>query len=91
MNQAGYLTLPETATVAGALLMFSQRLLRSVTMANDFFESAPLVRDLNEFLALEPRWCGCAPGRPTPVSSTRSRSTAPRSATSVPARTPWRR
>ncbi|MCE0537827.1 ABC transporter ATP-binding protein/permease [Kineosporia rhizophila] len=54
MNQAGYLTLPETATVAGALLMFSQRLLRSVTMANDFFESAPLVRDLNEFLALEP-------------------------------------
>jgi ATP-binding cassette, subfamily B, bacterial len=54
MNHWGVLTLPETATVAGVLMMFSQRLLRSVTMANDFFESAPLVRDLNEFLALEP-------------------------------------
>ena len=48
------LSLPQTATVAGVLMMFSQRILRSVTMANDFFESAPLVRDLNEFLALEP-------------------------------------
>src|SRR6266508_1566498 len=54
LNQFGYLTLPQTATVAGVLLMFSQRLLRSVAMANDFFESAPLVRDLNEFLELEP-------------------------------------
>jgi len=54
LNQLGYLTLPQTATVAGVLLMFSQRLMRTVAMANDFFESAPLVRDLNEFLALEP-------------------------------------
>jgi len=54
MNHWGMLTLVETATVAGVLMMFSQRMLRSVAMATDFFESAPLVRDLNEFLALEP-------------------------------------
>jgi ATP-binding cassette subfamily B protein len=48
----GMLSLAATTTIAGVLLMFSQRLLRSVSMTNDFFESAPLVRDLNEFLAL---------------------------------------
>jgi ATP-binding cassette subfamily B protein len=52
LNMSRVLTLAQTATVAGMLLLFSQRL-QNITMGtNDFFESAPLVQDLNEFLAL---------------------------------------
>ncbi|MFC6016167.1 ABC transporter ATP-binding protein [Plantactinospora solaniradicis] len=54
LNRGGVLTLAETAVVAGALLLFSQRLLAAVVETNMFFESAPLVSDLNDFLALEP-------------------------------------
>ncbi|GAA4261252.1 ABC transporter ATP-binding protein [Dactylosporangium darangshiense] len=54
LNRAGVLSLAEVATVAGALLLFSQRLSDSVGSANQFFESAPLVEDLQDFLALEP-------------------------------------
>jgi ATP-binding cassette subfamily B protein len=54
MNRAGYLTLADTATIAGAMLLFGQRLLNGIVDSNDFFESAPLVRDLNAFLDLEP-------------------------------------
>ena len=53
LNSRGVLTLSETAAVAAALLLFGQRLLDSVVETNRFFESAPLVSDLNDFLALE--------------------------------------
>ncbi|GAA3199952.1 ABC transporter ATP-binding protein [Dactylosporangium siamense] len=52
LNRRGVLTLAETATVAAAMLMFAQRLLSSVMETNRFFESAPLVNDLNGFLQL---------------------------------------
>jgi ATP-binding cassette subfamily B protein len=54
LNRQGVLSLSETAAVAGALLLFSQRLLGAVAETNEFFESAPLVQDLNDFLSLEP-------------------------------------
>jgi ATP-binding cassette subfamily B protein len=54
LNNAGILSLAQTAAVAGALLLFSQRLLGAVAQTNEFFESAPLVYDLNDFLSLEP-------------------------------------
>ena len=54
LNRAGFMNLAQTAAVAGALLLFTQRLLGIVSEANSFFESAPFVKELNEFLALEP-------------------------------------
>src|SRR5262249_27019191 len=54
LNRAGAMSLAQTAAVAGALLLFSQRLLGVVGETNDFFESAPFVKALNEFLDLEP-------------------------------------
>jgi ATP-binding cassette subfamily B protein len=53
LNSRGVLSLAETATVAAAMLLFGQRLLDSVAETNEFFESAPLVHDLTDFLALE--------------------------------------
>jgi ATP-binding cassette subfamily B protein len=55
LNRSGVLSLAQTAMVAGVLLLFAQKLLEVVTATNDFFEAAPLVRDLDEFLALEPQ------------------------------------
>jgi ATP-binding cassette subfamily B protein len=54
LNRAGVMNLAQTAAVASALLLFSQRLLNVVGQSNDYFEAAPFVRALNEFLALEP-------------------------------------
>ncbi|MFD1535415.1 ABC transporter ATP-binding protein [Nonomuraea guangzhouensis] len=54
LNLSGVLTLAETATVAGILLLLSQRLQDTVMGTNEFFESAPLIRDLKDFLAMEP-------------------------------------
>jgi ATP-binding cassette subfamily B protein len=53
LNSRGVLTLSQTAAVAAAMLLFGQRLLDSVVETNRFFESAPLVSDLNDFLGLE--------------------------------------
>ncbi len=64
LNDKGVLTLAETAAVAAALLLFSQRLLDSVVETNQFFESAPLVHDLDEFLALAPTLVRHRSGRP---------------------------
>jgi ATP-binding cassette subfamily B protein len=54
LNRWGVLSLAATATVAGVLFVFSQQLFAFVGSTNDFFESAPLVGDLDEFLSLEP-------------------------------------
>ncbi len=54
LNSAGVLSLAQTAAVAGALMLFSTRLLGIVGETNDFFECAPFVKALNEFLDLEP-------------------------------------
>jgi len=64
LNNRGVLTLSETAAVAAAMLLFGQRLLDSVVDTNRFFESAPLVNDLNEFLALEENLARHRAGRP---------------------------
>jgi ATP-binding cassette subfamily B protein len=53
LNSRGVLTLAQTATIAAAMLLFSQRLLNSIVDTNRFFEAAPLVQDLNDFLQLE--------------------------------------
>jgi ATP-binding cassette subfamily B protein len=55
LNDRGVLTLAETAAVAAAMLLFGRQLLESVVETNQFFESAPLVNDLNEYLRLEDR------------------------------------
>ncbi|NUR63051.1 MAG: ABC transporter ATP-binding protein [Catenulispora sp.] len=54
LNRWHVLTLAQTATAAGALLLFSQKVFDSMALTNDFFESAPLMGDLDEFLALQP-------------------------------------
>lgn len=54
LNRWAGMSLAETATTAGALLVFSQKLVDGIGSSNEFFESAPLVRDLEEFLALRP-------------------------------------
>ncbi|MFI5916522.1 ABC transporter ATP-binding protein [Dactylosporangium sp. NPDC051541] len=53
LNRRGVLTLAQTGAIAAAMLLFGQRLLDSVVETNRFFESAPIVHDLNNFLALE--------------------------------------
>ncbi|MEU7862449.1 ABC transporter ATP-binding protein [Nonomuraea sp. NPDC049141] len=53
LNLSSVLTLAQTATVAGVLVLFSQRMQDMIAGTNEFFESAPLVRDLNAFLAEE--------------------------------------
>ncbi|GAA4263738.1 ABC transporter ATP-binding protein [Dactylosporangium darangshiense] len=53
LNNRGVLTLAQTAAVAAAMLLFGQNLLGSIAETNEFFESAPIVSDLNQFLALE--------------------------------------
>ena len=64
LNDWKVMTLAQTATVAGALLLFSQKLLDGISSTNDFFESAPLVGDLDEFLSLEPTLRRNRSGRP---------------------------
>jgi ATP-binding cassette subfamily B protein len=64
LNARGVLTLAETATIAAVMLMFAQRLLNSIVDTNHFFESAPLVNDLNEFLQLEGGLVRHRSGRP---------------------------
>jgi len=64
LNKRGVLTLGQTAAVAAAMLLFGQRLLDSIVETNRFFESAPLVSDLNEFLQLEDSLAGHRAGRP---------------------------
>lgn len=54
LNRWGVLSLAATATVAGVLIVFSQQLINLVALTNDFFESVPLVGDLDKFLSLEP-------------------------------------
>ncbi|MFG2169094.1 ABC transporter ATP-binding protein [Micromonospora chersina] len=64
LYQNGVLTVAEMATVAGILLLFTQRLSDSVMAANDFFEAAPLVEDLQEYLELEPTLAAKRDGKP---------------------------
>jgi ATP-binding cassette subfamily B protein len=61
------LTLAQTATIAGILLVLSQKLLDAISSTNDFFEAAPLVADLAEFLALQPTLRGQHEGVPAPA------------------------
>jgi ATP-binding cassette subfamily B protein len=63
LYQRGVLTVAEMATVAGTLVLFTQRLTDSVMAANDFFEAAPLVEDMQEFLELEPSLRASRDGR----------------------------
>lgn len=53
LNHRGVLSLAQTGAVAAAMLLFGQKLLDSIVETNRFFESAPIVHDLNDFLALE--------------------------------------
>jgi ATP-binding cassette subfamily B protein len=62
------LTLAETATVAGILLILSQKLLDAISNTNDFFEAAPLVSELDKFVALKPTLSGQHEGVPAPAS-----------------------
>lgn len=55
LTQADVLTLGEAATAAGALLVFSQKLMDAVQGTNEFFEAGPLIQDLQDFLELKPR------------------------------------
>src|SRR5205085_11792922 len=64
LNRRGVLSLAETAAVAAAMLLFAQQLLGCVSETNRFFESAPLVNDLNEFLGLRERLVGYRSGAP---------------------------
>ncbi|MEU6431027.1 ABC transporter ATP-binding protein [Microbispora sp. NPDC046973] len=64
LNLSGVLTLAETATVAGMLLLLSQRLQDTVMGTNEFFESGPLIRDLKDFLGLKPQLVKDAAGDP---------------------------
>jgi ATP-binding cassette subfamily B protein len=66
LNRWGVMTLAQSATAAGVLLLFSQRLIMLVGATNDFFESAPLVGDLDEFIALGPSLRRERSGRPHP-------------------------
>jgi ATP-binding cassette subfamily B protein len=60
-------SLAETATIAGILLVLSQKLLDAISSTNDFFEAAPLVAELDEFLALQPTLRGQHAGVPAPA------------------------
>jgi ATP-binding cassette subfamily B protein len=63
LNNRGVLSLAQTAAVAAAMLLFGQRLLDSIVETNRFFESAPLVHDLNEFLRMAESLAGYRSGR----------------------------
>jgi ATP-binding cassette subfamily B protein len=54
LNRAGWMSLGQTVAVAGALLVFTQRLLDVAAQTTNFFDSAPFVKELNSFLDLEP-------------------------------------
>jgi ATP-binding cassette subfamily B protein len=54
LNRAGLMSLGQTVAVAGALLVFTQRLLDMAAQTTNFFDSAPFVKELNSFLELEP-------------------------------------
>ncbi|WP_051466576.1 ABC transporter ATP-binding protein [Actinomadura oligospora] len=67
LNRWAGMSLAETATTAGALLVFSQKLVDGIGAGNEFFESAPLVRDLESFLALRPEVERGRPGGTAPA------------------------
>ena len=53
LTRAEVMTLGEAAAVAGALLLFSQKLMDAVQATNMFFEAGPLIQDLQDFLTLK--------------------------------------
>jgi ATP-binding cassette, subfamily B, bacterial len=61
LNETGVMTLAETATTAAAIFVLGQSIVNAVDRTNNFFEAAPLVDDLTEFLAVAPD----APAQPT--------------------------
>ncbi|GAA3260175.1 ABC transporter ATP-binding protein [Dactylosporangium siamense] len=65
------LSLAQTATLAGILLVLSQKLMEAISATNAFFESAPLIADLDEFLALGPKLRGRHDGVPAPAQFSR--------------------
>ncbi|MEV6866841.1 ABC transporter ATP-binding protein [Streptosporangium subroseum] len=66
LNQWGIMNLAETATTAGAMIVFSQKLTDAISSTNEFFEAAPLVGDLDSFLALRPELDKEQVGKPAP-------------------------
>lgn len=54
LTRRDIMTLAEAATTAGALMIFTQKLMDLVQGTNMFFEAAPLIRDLQDFLDLKP-------------------------------------
>ncbi|WP_433445032.1 ABC transporter ATP-binding protein [Nonomuraea sp. CA-141351] len=68
LNQWGVMNLAQTATTAGALLVFSQKLTDGISSTGEFFEAAPLMRDLDSFLALRPELVREQSGTPAPPS-----------------------
>jgi ATP-binding cassette subfamily B protein len=54
LYRSGVLTLAETATTAGAVFVLGQSIVNAVNSTNHFFEAAPLVSDLTEFLDAVP-------------------------------------
>ncbi|MFD0634331.1 hypothetical protein ACFQ9X_25005 [Catenulispora yoronensis] len=91
LNRRHYLTLAQTATAAGALLLFSQKVFDSMTLTTDFFESAPLMGDLDEFLALQPTLIRNRAGRRCRAASKPSSSTTCPSPTTAPSAAPCTR
>jgi len=66
LTRSGFMNLAETATVGAALLVVSQRLNSAVDSTNAFFQAAPLVGDLNDFLELKPALVEARPTEPAP-------------------------
>jgi ATP-binding cassette subfamily B protein len=54
LTRRGIMSLASAATAGAALLVLSQRLMDAVQGSNQFFEAAPLVTDINDFLRLAP-------------------------------------
>jgi len=52
LNRNDVLSLAATATVAAAVFVLSQNVVNAINSTNQFFEAAPLVQDLSEFLAM---------------------------------------
>ena len=66
LNQFGVLSLAGIATAAGALLLVTQRLGDGINSSNMFFQAAPLVEDLDDFLALKATMLSARPGGRAP-------------------------
>lgn len=67
LSTSGRMTLAEAGTAGGAVLLLGTQLVSSAIGADLLYDAAPLVRDLDEFLAMEPALTAARPTTAAPA------------------------